>query len=267
MKRQALAGAAIVALALILLTNWGAFYGEKPGKEGVHAPTTGQAARTGEAPINKTDKEAGKEGTGTDEITRTNDEEGTAGTTAAGGNSRAGEGNRKTGTGSSGIQPSLGTPETNYEEMDRHWHEMAAAERKAAEESTPAGNLRSGQLPSRGSASTYDNAGIFQITAYTAGYESTGKRPGDPGYGITATGTNVKEGRTIAADWSILPPGTVVKIQGLEGYYVVEDRSEPEEKGGQIVGQIIDIFIEDLDRALAWGRQERKIYVKEWGER
>ena len=257
MKRQALAGAAIVALALILLTNWGAFYGEKPGKEGVHAPTTGQAARTGEEPTNKADE---KERTGTYEITRTNDEEGTGTTETSGGNSGPGEGSSTAAGRSEGLQHSLGTPEADYEEMDRHFHEAAAAERQAAAESNTAGKSASIQLASRSSAATYYDAGIFQITAYTAGYESTRKRPGDPAYGVTATGTTVEEGRTIAADWSVLPPGTVVKIVGLEGYYTVEDR------GGAVVGNIIDLYIEDLDEAITWGRQERKIYVKEWGE-
>jgi hypothetical protein len=40
--------------------------------------------------------------------------------------------------------------------------------------------------------------GEFKITAYTAGPESTGKRPGDPEYGITASGEKVEEWITIA---------------------------------------------------------------------
>ncbi|AYP68423.1 3D domain protein [Bacillus phage vB_BboS-125] len=256
MKKQALAGAAIVALALIILTNWGPSYEEEPGKQRVQAPTTGQTARQGEEQT----KQEAEEGKGLYEITRTNAEEGKPSTTAAGGSSRAGEGNSTTGTGSSGLQYSLGTPEADYKELDRHFHEMQAAERKAAAESRQPGTGDSRQLASRGSAATYYDAGIFQITAYTAGYESTGKHPGDPAYGVTATGTTVKEGRTIAADWSILPPGTVVRIQGLEGYYTVEDR------GGAVVGNIIDLYIEDLEEAITWGRQERKLYVKEWVE-
>jgi len=50
-------------------------------------------------------------------------------------------------------------------------------------------------------------AGEFEITYYTAGHESTGKNPGDPAYGITKSGTTVKEGQTIAADWTVLPAG------------------------------------------------------------
>ncbi|MBV2197433.1 hypothetical protein KQR56_09900 [Bacillus velezensis] len=44
-----------------------------------------------------------------------------------------------------------------------------------------------------------NDIGVFKITAYTAGVESTGKRPGDEGYGITADGSMVQEGITVAA--------------------------------------------------------------------
>ena len=53
-------------------------------------------------------------------------------------------------------------------------------------------------------------AGRFEITYYTAGPESTGKTPDHPAYGITRSGTVVEEGRTIATDWDVLPPGTKV---------------------------------------------------------
>lgn len=104
-----------------------------------------------------------------------------------------------------------------------------------------------------------DYRGTFTVTAYTAGPESTGKRPGDPAYGITASGAEVEEGRTIAADWKVLPPGTRVYIEDV-GERVVED------KGGAIKGQKIDLYIADLDEALEWGRQEKALYVIEWGK-
>lgn len=100
-----------------------------------------------------------------------------------------------------------------------------------------------------------DPARSFTITAYTAGYESTQKKPGQTGYGITATGTRVQEGRTIAADWGVLPPGTTVHIEGLPGNYVVEDR------GGAVNGQHIDLYVADLERARAWGRQTRQVTI------
>jgi 3D (Asp-Asp-Asp) domain-containing protein len=101
--------------------------------------------------------------------------------------------------------------------------------------------------------------GSFTITAYTPNEESTGKRPGDPGYRITASGAEVQEGVTIAADWRILPPGTVVYIEGI-GQRVVQDR------GGAIKGKRIDVFFESEQAALEWGRQKRRVYLIEWSE-
>lgn len=100
-----------------------------------------------------------------------------------------------------------------------------------------------------------DSLGHFKITAYTAGFESCGKPPDDPLYGITATGTRVKENHTIAADWDFLPPGTKVAIEGIPYVFTVEDR------GGAVRGKHIDIYIEDLDEALEWGVRSREVWL------
>lgn len=96
--------------------------------------------------------------------------------------------------------------------------------------------------------------GTFKITAYTAGFESTGKNPGDPAYGITASGEEVIEDHTIAADWDVLPPGSKVFIEGV-GIRTVTD------KGGLVDGKHIDLYIPDLDDALNWGVRYREVYL------
>ncbi len=96
---------------------------------------------------------------------------------------------------------------------------------------------------------------VAECTAYTAGYESTGKTPDNPAYGITASGRKVREGM-IAADTSVLPFGTKVWIEGL-GVFVVEDT------GGAIVGNRIDIYMDSLDEAVEFGRQSRKVIILE----
>jgi 3D (Asp-Asp-Asp) domain-containing protein len=96
--------------------------------------------------------------------------------------------------------------------------------------------------------------GEFEITYYTAGPESTGKYPGHPEYGITRSGTTVEEGRTIAADWSILEPGTKVYIDGI-GERVVEDT------GNLIVGKSIDVYVEDVEAARQLGRHKADVYI------
>lgn len=70
----------------------------------------------------------------------------------------------------------------------------------------------------------------------------------------TASGAEAVQGVTIAADWSIYPPGTVLFVEGL-GEMVVQDR------GGAIQGQKIDVYFESHDDALQFGRQNVRFYI------
>jgi len=97
--------------------------------------------------------------------------------------------------------------------------------------------------------------GLFKVTAYTAGFESCGKLPDDPLYGITATGTRVKENHTIASDWNILPPGTKIRVEGFSCVFRVEDC------GGAVRGNHVDIYMENLDEALEWGVRNRYVWL------
>lgn len=92
-----------------------------------------------------------------------------------------------------------------------------------------------------------DNKRYYTITFYTNGYESTQKKVGDIGYGVTASGTKATAGRTIAAPESI-PFGTKVYIEGI-GTRVVEDR------GGAIADGHIDVFVNDVNTARSLGKQ------------
>ena len=75
----------------------------------------------------------------------------------------------------------------------------------------------------------------------------------------TASGEVAQAGVTIAADWTIYTPGTVVEIEGI-GTRVVQD------KGGAIKGNRIDIYFEDHAAALDFGRQTVKMRVLEGAE-
>ena len=88
-------------------------------------------------------------------------------------------------------------------------------------------------------------------TGYTAGEESTGKRPGHPQYGITFSGVKVRRGSvsTIAADPKLFPLGTLLYIPGY-GYGVVADT------GSRIKGYKIDLYFPST----------RQVY-REWGKR
>lgn len=93
------------------------------------------------------------------------------------------------------------------------------------------------------------------LTAYTAGYESTGKTPSHPQYGITFSGVRAKEGRTVAVDPKIIPLGSTVLIEGI-GIRKAEDT------GSAIRGSKIDVFIEDLRTARKFGvKKNVKVYV------
>lgn len=94
-------------------------------------------------------------------------------------------------------------------------------------------------------------------TGYTAGYESTGKYPNHPGYGITYSGVKVKRDlySTIAADTSIFPIGTILFIPSY-GYGVVADT------GSAIKGNKIDLYYNTVDDVYReWGKKQLKVYV------
>lgn len=91
------------------------------------------------------------------------------------------------------------------------------------------------------------------VTAYTAGYESTQKKKGDKGYGLTASGAYVKEGRTIACPKS-MSFGTVVELDGY-GKRVCEDR------GGAITNGHLDLYMDSLQKAQSFGRKTMKVKV------
>lgn len=101
----------------------------------------------------------------------------------------------------------------------------------------------------------------YEATAYCACEKCCGTWAEDRPDGIvyTASGAVAQEGVTIAADWDVLPPGTVVFIDGL-GERVVQDR------GGAIKGNAVDIYFEDHDEALIFGRQTVRLYIVEGGD-
>lgn len=99
---------------------------------------------------------------------------------------------------------------------------------------------------------------VFEVvaTGYTAGVESTGKKPGEPGYGITYSGVKVTRDQvsTIAADPKLFPIGTLLHIPGY-GYGVVADT------GSAIKGNRIDLYFETINEVYEqWGK--RKVEVQ-----
>ncbi|MDE6625426.1 MAG: SH3 domain-containing protein [Lachnospiraceae bacterium] len=154
------------------------------------------------------------------------------------------------------------------EELQRIAEEEAA--RKAAEEEakrvaeaakqSSGGSTGGNTNSSNSNSDTYQGAtttpvtatesgeciGTFTITAYC------GCDKCSSGSGKTASGTTPTEGRTIAADTSILPYGTQVVIDGI--VYTVEDC------GSGVKGNHIDIFFSTHKKAMAFGRKSIKVY-------
>jgi 3D (Asp-Asp-Asp) domain-containing protein len=76
--------------------------------------------------------------------------------------------------------------------------------------------------------------------------------------GTTASGKPTVEGRTVAADPTILPKGTRIEVRGAgpySGAYVVQDT------GPAIKGREIDIFIDAPAEAKRFGRKQVKVRV------
>jgi 3D (Asp-Asp-Asp) domain-containing protein len=93
----------------------------------------------------------------------------------------------------------------------------------------------------------------FEVTAYTAGPESTGKSPGDAGYGITASGEHVQSNYTLACPPS-MAFGTRLEIEGI-GERVCTDR------GGAIKEGRLDLYIAELKEARQFGRQRLQVLI------
>lgn len=92
-------------------------------------------------------------------------------------------------------------------------------------------------------APAWMEVGEFRIYHYCPCEKCTGKKPGDRGYGITATGAVATEGRTVAVDPDIIPLGSEVLINGI--IYIAEDSG--------VKGKTIDIFVGSHEQALAMG--------------
>lgn len=94
----------------------------------------------------------------------------------------------------------------------------------------------------------YESLGFFTVYAYCPCEKCCGQWAGGP----TASGVMPEEGRTIAADWDVLPAGTEVFINNHK--YIVEDT------GSGIVGNKIDIFMDSHQDALNWGVRDLEVF-------
>ncbi len=112
---------------------------------------------------------------------------------------------------------------------------------------------------SRGETIRYRKVLDMKATAYTASFKDTGKAPGHPQFGITATGIRAKKG-VIAVDPRVIPLHTRVYVQFTGstpdyGYAVAAD------VGGAIKGNKIDLYYDSQDYVDSFGVKRVKVYI------
>jgi 3D (Asp-Asp-Asp) domain-containing protein len=101
--------------------------------------------------------------------------------------------------------------------------------------------------------------GEFSVSAFCPCPKCCGKwsNPENP---ITASGAPAIEGITVGADWSTIPKGTVVYIEGV-GERIVQDKPAKwiVEKYD---GKILDLYFESHKEALNFGRQNLRVWAR-----
>lgn len=95
---------------------------------------------------------------------------------------------------------------------------------------------------------------VLRATAYDADYVCTGKYPGDPAYGVTASGAPARTDWTVAVDPGLIPLGALLYIEGM-GIRRAEDT------GSSIVGARIDVFVGTHDEALRFGVKKVRAWI------
>lgn len=112
---------------------------------------------------------------------------------------------------------------------------------------------------SRGDIARYSGVLTMTATAYDLSFQSTGRKPGDRYYGLTASGTKIRPG-VAAVDPNVIPLGTKLYVESTDGtpdygYASAEDR------GGAIKGNKIDLFFESAQDVRRFGRRKVKVYI------
>ncbi|MCD6550885.1 3D domain-containing protein [Thermotoga sp.] len=104
----------------------------------------------------------------------------------------------------------------------------------------------------------FSNMGEFEISFYTEWED--GKLPEHPAFRLTKSGKIPEEWRTVAADTTIFPLGSVLYIPELRntpsgGIFVVEDI------GGVIKGKKIDVYLDSIREALHNRKITSRVFV------
>lgn len=115
-------------------------------------------------------------------------------------------------------------------------------------------------VTSRGNT-PFKQAITMSATAYDLSFESCGKYPDHPAYGITASGTKARPG-VVAVDPRVIPLGTKLYVESLDGTPDYGFASA-EDTGGAIKGNKIDLFFHSSTDVKNFGRRNVKVYILE----
>lgn len=99
----------------------------------------------------------------------------------------------------------------------------------------------------------YNRSLVMEATAYTLSFACTGRRPGDPFFGVTASGMMARVG-VVAVDTNVIPFHTRLYIEGY-GFAVAGDR------GGAIRGNKVDLFFDTMEEVRSFGRRNIRVWI------
>lgn len=99
----------------------------------------------------------------------------------------------------------------------------------------------------------------FTATAYST-YENGDPYAGKKWGNLTASGAEVKQGRTIAVDKDIIPLGSEVEIKFPDKYSHLNGTYIAEDTGSEIKGNKIDVYFDSYSECISFG--VREILVK-----
>jgi uncharacterized protein YabE (DUF348 family) len=114
---------------------------------------------------------------------------------------------------------------------------------------------------SRGESLRFKKVLDMKATAYDLSYESCGKSPSHPQYGITRTGMKAKYG-VVAVDPKTIPLKSRLYIEAADGSWVYGNAIAGD-TGGGVKGNKIDLFYDDPKFVKRFGIKPVKVYILE----
>jgi 3D (Asp-Asp-Asp) domain-containing protein len=143
--------------------------------------------------------------------------------------------------------------EDSQKEVEEQTKEVASLNKKLAAKVEAENQARIVNVSAKSSSIAPTNLvakGGFQsgwkASFYNLGVASTGKRPGDTGYGITASGRPTSD-VTISVDPRYIPLGTWVELKFPDGSII---KKRADDTGSAIKGKKIDVFMNQSDSTL-----------------